>query len=524
MSFEGLPEMPIDDSRSASTTELRRSISSAALLALQPLAIFVTQVLWLYAKNVEEVYFGDIIRSLLLVGSAGLVVFSVAGVALRDARRGALFASLVAILFWSSTSILEFSGLVAATLLWVIGLPFAAWQLARRELRPLQRVFDWVAAGGLAIPLATIAFSGGASLLEASPLEPAPRSDHALRRPDIYLIVLDAHGRDDELAEHFGIEPGFGDQLETLGFYVARESRANYTSTLHSLSSLLNYDFVQKLVEKPTPSKLLLLIGRSRLKRILAAEGYQFISYISGVSTTQCRAADECIRPPDPLEFLGMTLIPNTFEVALLQWTPFGPALRRSERLSPYVAHRRRILHALDDLPRHASNPAPTFVFTHILSPHEPFVFGENGEDVSTYGRRYKLDRLYHDPDLPEEPGRVGPEYARRYRAQARYLHKEVLAAVEEILEKSSEPPIILIQGDHGPYGFSPNIRDARVAILNAYLLLGEEEALYPSISPVNSFRVILNAYFGRSLPLLPDKSYRTDSAKADAITPIVGD
>ena len=31
---------------------------------------------------------------------------------------------------------------------------------------------------------------------------------------------------------------------------------------------------------------------------------------------------------------------------------------------------------------------------------------------------------------------------------------------------------------------------------------------LYPSISPVNTFRVVLNSYFGENLPLLEDKSY----------------
>jgi hypothetical protein len=31
---------------------------------------------------------------------------------------------------------------------------------------------------------------------------------------------------------------------------------------------------------------------------------------------------------------------------------------------------------------------------------------------------------------------------------------------------------------------------------------------LYPGISPVNTFRVILNTYFSAALPLLDDRSY----------------
>jgi hypothetical protein len=45
--------------------------------------------------------------------------------------------------------------------------------------------------------------------------------------------------------------------------------------------------------------------------------------------------------------------------------------------------------------------------------------------------------------------------------------------------------------------------------ILNAYYLPGGKSAgLYPTISPVNSFRYVLNHYFGTKFPLLPDTCY----------------
>jgi hypothetical protein len=45
------------------------------------------------------------------------------------------------------------------------------------------------------------------------------------------------------------------------------------------------------------------------------------------------------------------------------------------------------------------------------------------------------------------------------------------------------------------------------MTILNAYYLPGEESRLYPTITPVNTFRIILDAYFGQDYPLLPDVS-----------------
>ena len=51
---------------------------------------------------------------------------------------------------------------------------------------------------------------------------------------------------------------------------------------------------------------------------------------------------------------------------------------------------------------------------------------------------------------------------------------------------------------------------DLRSAILTAAYLPGgsQDSRLYPSISPVNTFRVVFNRYFGARYPLLPDRPY----------------
>ena len=82
------------------------------------------------------------------------------------------------------------------------------------------------------------------------------------------------------------------------------------------------------------------------------------------------------------------------------------------------------------------------------------------------------------------------------------------------------------MQGDEGPYpeglegsgeykfrSLTPPQLRVRSAILNAYYLPGPgREQLYPSISPVNSFRLLFNAYFGTKLPMLPDRIFSHDS------------
>jgi len=49
------------------------------------------------------------------------------------------------------------------------------------------------------------------------------------------------------------------------------------------------------------------------------------------------------------------------------------------------------------------------------------------------------------------------------------------------------------------------------MAILNAYYFPDNDYSLlYPEISPVNSFRVILNKYFKTGLSLLKDDAYNS--------------
>jgi hypothetical protein len=93
------------------------------------------------------------------------------------------------------------------------------------------------------------------------------------------------------------------------------------------------------------------------------------------------------------------------------------------------------------------------------------------------------------------------------YRGQVIYLNNRFEAIFDEILKKSPRSPIIVLQSDHGITRVS-SARE-RVAILNAYHLPGGgNEFLYPSISPVNTFRLIFNFYFGGSFDLLEDVSY----------------
>ncbi|HLO30688.1 MAG TPA: hypothetical protein VK249_16200, partial [Anaerolineales bacterium] len=67
--------------------------------------------------------------------------------------------------------------------------------------------------------------------------------------------------------------------------------------------------------------------------------------------------------------------------------------------------------------------------------------------------------------------------------------------------------PIIVIQGDHSYFKLAD-----RVKILNAYYFPdGGDKSLYSTVTPVNTFRLIFNTYYGGQYPLLPDISRYLD-------------
>lgn len=333
--------------------------------------------------------------------------------------------------------------------------------------------------------------------------------------PDIYYIVLDAYGRSDALESHFGFDNSlFLNSLRELGFTIAGCSQSNYSSTILSIPSTLNMQYIDTLLGERGQATVPVMVELSNdnaIRRTLERIGYQSVSFESGYSVSEWENAEYYYDlPRTPLRWLrGLnefeSLLLDTSVLRVLRDVEGGTPIRLPTFLDyAYFRHRRQILNVLDHLPEIAENPAPTFTIAHVLAPHEPFVFDANGEHV-TQSETFTLK-----PDILREDK---PAYTRGYTNQIQFINKRVLAIVRGLLERSSQPPIIILQGDHGPKrNMSSNV--ARVAILNAYYLPGADpNSVYPSISPVNTFRLLLDIYFEADLPLLPDEAYLSSHA-----------
>jgi hypothetical protein len=335
-------------------------------------------------------------------------------------------------------------------------------------------------------------------------------------RPDIYLIFLDAYGRADVLDGLYGLDNRpFLDSLERKGFYVAAESRSNYTQTIFSIPSMLNFTYIE-----PTPEGVegrvyfSSLVKDSKIMRSLKSCGYRTVAIESGFSFTD---------HPEVDVYLSSETVLNEFESLLMAGSPvevIGEKLNQEPSEFSYDAHRRRVLYGFEKLAEIPRMPGPKVVFAHIIAPHPPFIFDAGGGAIEP-------SRGYSIGDGSDFKGTTA-EYRLGYAGQVQFVNAEVEKAVDAILEKSKNPPIIIIQGDHGPGSGldweSPERTCLweRASILNAYYFPdGASSRLYPSITPVNSLRLLLNTTFKAGLPLLPDRSYFTSHMLKDQVIDI---
>jgi hypothetical protein len=326
-------------------------------------------------------------------------------------------------------------------------------------------------------------------------------------QPDIYVIILDGYGRQDVLRDIYAYDnSGFTRQLEERGFYVAKDNHSNYVQTPYAMASLWNYDYLQPWdASTDYPRYLLEPIQNNRVFQLLNEIGYTTVSFEGDLIFTQIKNSDI---------YLSNFLPLNKFESLLLVDSPFEALSNVFDLKFPipnHETHRSRIQYELDTLHEiPASIPGPKIVYAHILATHPPFVLGQDG-DLIHHHQPYSLWDGSEFKDTQEI-------YWNGYREQVIFTNKEIISVVDDILAKSKTPPIILLMGDHGPasmfnWSFSdPGCLWERTSNLYALLLPGHEKdgTVYSTISPVNSFRLIFNTYFGTDLPLLEDKTYLT--------------
>lgn len=504
---------------------------------VHPFLFAIYPVLFLYVNNIKEFRLNVLGVPLIIVIVFTSLVFFISRILLRRVDVAAIFTSILTLIFFSYDKLIipiqsikfNLSGIFIGPdkvifLISFLSLILTLFMLFKykKYLKIVNKILIIVSTILVAFTISKIVIfeiktgripvDMSADDIQSDELEPSAD------KPDIYYFVLDRYGGEKTLNMYGFDNQDFVNFLKNRGFYIASDATSNYPKTFLSLGSTLNMEYLNYLTEKTngkgtSDAIVVPLVKNNKVTRFLKSKGYTYIHVGSGWDPTRSN------KNADKNYILNGGIYPyfDEFTSGFLHMSIAAPILKH---LFPDVSavsrnpknndHRSRVLYQLkvfDEIPQLAG---PKFVFVHILLPHDPYVLDKDCEPLT-------------------EEVVSSRKNTENYINQLQCTNKKMKIVIDQILSTSHKIPIIIIQPDEGPlplkYPISSNLSWEKASddslyekfpIFSAYLLPGEgnerssstNKKLYPSITPVNSFRIIFNTYFKTNLPLLPDKNY----------------
>ena len=485
------------------------------VINLHPFLFALFPVLFLYSYNIGQLLINEIfLPSAIVLGFTAIAVPVLWLILKKDGKKAGIITTVFLVFFFSYGRLYEviktwhIGSLIIGrhryfVIIWAALFILSAYFLIRtkKDLYNITNILNVIAIILVLIPSVTIGIykiktRDVEHSLDINVQEEHIGSGNMDDLPDIYYIVLDGYASSSTLKEFYDYDnTEFVDHLEDKGFFIADESISNYPTSYLSLSSSLNLEHINHLadivgIESDDTTLVYSMIENNEAVNFLKTRGYRYIHFSSGWGPTNYnRYADVNVA------------------ISYNRWSEFQTMLIKTTMIDAFENKffkdigRRRIINTFDKLAEAYRFEGSNFIFSHIISPHPPYLFDEDGKSV---------------PEASFDMNEWGFEQKEYYLNQLAYINKKVEVLVDEILANSDTPPVIIIQSDHGPHNTfiegrypTDDMFKEGMRIFNAYYLPSLDYSLfYNSITPVNSFRIIFNHYFDANYEFLSDTGY----------------
>jgi len=318
-------------------------------------------------------------------------------------------------------------------------------------------------------------------------------------KPDIFLLVFDSYTSTDLLKDELGYDNSSIDSvLRQKGFRIIPQSRSNYNLTPFSIGSSFNMEYLpdadtSRLYRLRNYLPAVKKVYDNALLQILRKEGYE----INNHSLFDMRNSPTTIPGFDIWGTKQLFEQHNLYKKLdkdigwrFPSWLRPGP----NNKLKTYAINRDRhdsvtIRHILQSSAGQSSKPK--FIYGHLFLPHSPYTYDSSGNKVEPIG--------IMEPEADKKA----------YVQQIQYANKILLQLVDSILANRKRPLAIIIQGDHGYRFFDAHKNDKEFPNLSAvYFSSGNYKGLTDSMTNVQTFRFLLNNWFGKEYPYLEDHFY----------------
>ena len=494
------------------------------IFIFHPLLLSAYPSLFLYSHNINKIPATYIFASIAYIAIFSSLIWLLLSLIVRNKDKAALLVSLFLswMFFYGAFFEIGKGMMIGDFIIWRHKYIFTSWCLLfavfgililrkRGDFRNLTLISNVFASLLVIFCLITISvyiikggyqFPTGPPNIEEinSPGNETGISKDPESRPDIYFIILDAYAHIDILKKYYGYDNTlFYEYLKNKGFIITPKTRSNYAATKYSLASTMNMEYVhlkfglrEDLAHFPLYHRM---TKDSKLMRFLKSKGYRWINVGFNNEYADVNFTYHASDQSGSLEY-SRSFSKHLLTKHLLAMTFFYYFTSLAD-VSLDSDYRKSILFAFDKLPEIQKMEGPKFIFAHILAPHPPFAFGPQGEK-NTLVQSIKM----------------GPREL--YKRQLIFISQKAQELIEALLKPGDTPPIIILQADHGmrisvpsDYAFDFRTLEESFKIFSAYYFPGNNHhALYESLSPVNTFRLILNEYFNAGFDLLKDESY----------------
>jgi hypothetical protein len=503
-----------------------------------PLLLCVYPVLFLWDANFVQVPPYAVERSLLTSIGAGAVICLVCLAAARNLPKAALLAGMAMLFFFfygqlfslvDNHTLFGFNYGRHRFILPLLSILFLVGAIlilrAKSDLRNLTLTFNLVGSFLVGLSLVQLGdlMVNNPTVIASKPALQLPAEVNASTQavptntPDVYYFLLDGYDRQDLMASDIHLDnQKFISDLENLGFVIPDCTQSNYTTTVTSMAATLNMDYIETLGVPDSDVATMSFNGYTRLLRPFTLDnqvmrefrkfGYKIVTLKSAFPFIDYKNSDVIIdyqstaSPLNRLEAYDFeyVFLRTTLMRVLIEETEYDPDKFRNipDSLMVFInpnfnrgnGYIKQVflqnLYNLDQLDTVSNLPGKKFIYAHLLVTHPPFTFTTTG------------DLRSNNDDTKEG-----------YAQQITYVNQRMLTIIKNILAGSKTPPVIILQGDHG-HAVNQLKSEETFRILNAYYLpQGGSSKIYPTITPVNSFRLIFSDYFNQNYPLLPDQS-----------------
>jgi hypothetical protein len=481
--------------------------------ALLPLLAAVYPAIFLYSNNVSILTISSLISALILYAGIALIVYGFFLLVKKfDSNKAAIAAFVFLVFFhiygilfnrlllWNKVQIEHYTFLPLVILAGI----YAALLVV--QLKPSYLHTFWK---GSVVVLGVLIVFNLVTIIPAelekrhnNPPATASQTDQAAataeNHPDIYYIIFDEFAGFDAMRKYWkynGVDQFVG-FLKAKGFFVAENSRSSSLDTLHQLSTRLNYQPYP--LDRKYQSTYFDDIADSRVARYLKERGYSIVVFDETRASFAYPAKPPVIADYsfefDPETMMGSGGFFDDFGILVANNTMVSAFSNLYDLNNPVLEqHKNMINFTVNKLGNLNEVPTPKFVYVHLMVPHMPFMFDENGNYV---------DQSFHSN---------WSYYLGNYIYTTRIAEK----MIDSILSNADpeNPPVIILQSDHGArnnVSGNPNSvplenypEEYKRHIMFTMYMAGHDFSKIPQdIDPINTFPIVFNYLFDAGIPL----------------------